>query len=73
MPVIGPYTVRDFVGRGFYGYFHPISYMAREHNNYSLVVIDLITLRAELLQFDQQLESATDPLLVWGPHLTRRL
>ncbi len=25
MPVFGPYTVRDFIGRSFYGYFHPIS------------------------------------------------
>lgn len=64
MPFFGPYTVRDLVGRSFYGYLHPISYMAREHNNYSLVVIDLITLRAELLPFEQQLASATDPYVL---------
>lgn len=64
MPFFGPYTARDFLGRGFYGYFHPISYMAREHNNYSLVIIDLITLRAELLQFDEQLQAAPDPYVM---------
>lgn len=64
MPIFGPYTARDFIGRGFYGYFHPISYMAREHNNYSLVIIDLITLRAELLQFDEQLQAAPDPYVM---------
>ena len=25
MPIFGPYTARDFLGRGFYGYFHPVS------------------------------------------------
>jgi phospholipid-binding lipoprotein MlaA len=52
MPFFGPYTARDFLGRSFYGYFHPVSYVAREYNNYALLVIDLITLRAELLPFD---------------------
>ena len=64
MPFFGPYTARDFLGRSFYGYFHPISYMAREHNNYALVIIDLITLRAELLQFDEQLQAAPDPYVM---------
>lgn len=64
MPFFGPYTARDFLGRSFYGYFHPISYMAREHNNYSLMVIDLITLRAELLPFDEQLQAAPDPYVM---------
>ena len=64
MPFFGPYTARDFLGRSFYGYFHPISYVAREHNNYSLVFIDLITLRAELLPFDEQLQAAPDPYVM---------
>jgi phospholipid-binding lipoprotein MlaA len=61
MPFIGPYTVRDMLGRGFYGYFHPISYMAREHNNYVPLVVDLVTLRAELLPFEADIEAAADP------------
>ena len=50
--------------RSFYGYFHPLSYLAREKNSYSLIVIDLITLRAELLPFDQQIEDASDPYIL---------
>jgi phospholipid-binding lipoprotein MlaA len=61
MPLFGPYTVRDFIGRGFYGYFHPISYAVREYNNYSPLVVDLITLRAELLPFQAELDAANDP------------
>jgi phospholipid-binding lipoprotein MlaA len=64
MPFFGPYTARDFLGRSFYGYFHPVSYVAREYNNYALLVIDLITLRAELLPFDEQLQAASDPYLM---------
>lgn len=61
MPFIGPYTPRDLVGRSFYGTFHPISYMVREHNAYYLIAIDLITLRAQLLPFDEELDTANDP------------
>ncbi len=61
MPIFGPNTVRDFVGRGFYGYFHPVSYAVREHNNYVPLVIDLITLRAELLPFQADIDAAADP------------
>jgi phospholipid-binding lipoprotein MlaA len=64
MPLFGPYTVRDFLGRSFYGYFHPLSYLAREKNSYSLIVVDLVTLRAELLPFDQQVEEAADPYVL---------
>jgi phospholipid-binding lipoprotein MlaA len=64
MPLFGPYTVRDLLGRSFYGYFHPLSYLAREKNSYSLIVIDLVTLRAELLPFDEQIEQAADPYIL---------
>ena len=64
MPFFGPYTMRDLLGRSFYGYAHPISYVAREYNNYVPIVLDLVTLRAELLPFDEQLESAADPYIL---------
>lgn len=64
MPFFGPYTVRDFLGRSFYGYFHPISYRVREYDDYSLLVIDLVTLRAELLPFQQQIDDANDPYVL---------
>jgi len=73
MPVFGPYTARDFVGRAFYGYFHPISYVAREYNNYIPMVVDLIALRAELMPFQSELDAANDPyVLVRDVYLQNR-
>jgi phospholipid-binding lipoprotein MlaA len=64
MPVFGPYTARDFIGRGFYGYFHPVSYVAREYNNYIPMVVDLISIRAELMPFQAELDAANDPYVL---------
>ncbi len=64
---------RDFIGRGFYGYFHPISYWAREHNNYLPMAVDLLTLRASLLPFDKDIDNANDPYtLIRDAWLQRR-
>jgi phospholipid-binding lipoprotein MlaA len=73
MPLFGPFTARDFLGRGFYGYFHPVSYWAREHNNYLPMAVDLLTLRASLLPFDKDIEAANDPyILIRDAWLQRR-
>ncbi len=73
MPVFGPYTARDFLGRSFYGYFSPISYVAREYNNYIPMVVDLISLRAELLPFQAELDAANDPyVLIRDAYLQNR-
>src|SRR5210317_2206004 len=64
MPIFGPYTARDFIGRGFYGYFHPVSFAIREYNNYIPLVVDLISLRAELLPFQAELDAANDPYVL---------
>ena len=73
MPFFGPFTGRDVLGRGFYGFFYPPSYYAREHNNYVPIVVDLITLRASLLTFDDDIESAHDPYaLIRDAYLQRR-
>jgi phospholipid-binding lipoprotein MlaA len=73
MPVFGPYTVRDFIGRSFYGYFHPVSYVARQYNNYIPLVVDLITLRAELMPYQAELDAAADPyVLVRDVYLQNR-
>ena len=73
MPLFGPYTARDFIGRGFYGYLHPVSYWARENNNYLPMAVDLLTLRASLLPFDKDLEAADDPYtLIRDAWLQRR-
>ena len=61
MPFFGPFTVRDFLGRGFYGYFHPISYAAREHDMYWPIAVDLLQIRAALLPRDQDVLEAYDP------------
>lgn len=73
MPIFGPYTARDFLGRGFYGYFHPISYYARVEGNYVPMIVDLITLRASLLPLEEDLRAATDPYaLIRDAYLQRR-
>lgn len=73
MPLFGPFTVRDLAGRSFYGYLHPVSYMIREHNNYWPMIFDLISLRASLLPFEQDLENASDPYaLVRDAYLQNR-
>jgi phospholipid-binding lipoprotein MlaA len=64
MPVFGPYTVRDFLGQSFYGYFHPVSYVAREYNNYIPMVVDLISLRAELMPLQAEVDAASDPYVL---------
>ncbi|MGD2127999.1 MAG: VacJ family lipoprotein [Lysobacterales bacterium] len=73
MPFLGPFTVRDVLGRSFYGYFHPVSYMAREHDNYWPMIIDLVSLRAELLPLQADIEAASDPyVLMRDAYLQRR-
>jgi phospholipid-binding lipoprotein MlaA len=73
MPVFGPYTVRDFLGRSFYGYFSPVTYVAREYNNYIPMVVDLITLRAELMPFQAEIDAASDPyVLIRDAYLQNR-
>ncbi len=61
LPVFGPHTVRDTLGRSMYGYLHPISYYAREENNYVPLTLDLISLRAELLPLQADIDAAEDP------------
>lgn len=73
MPFLGPFTVRDAMGRSFYGYFHPISYAAREKDIYWPIPVDLVTLRAELLPFQPDIEAASDPyILVRDVYLQNR-
>ena len=61
LPLFGPSTPRDFLGRSFYGTFHPISYLAREEEVYWPMAADLIQTRAALLPRDQQMFEAYDP------------
>lgn len=61
VPFLGPSTLRDTLGRGFYGYAHPVSYLAREESIYWPIAADLIQVRATLLTRDQQIYEAYDP------------
>jgi phospholipid-binding lipoprotein MlaA len=73
MPFLGPFTVRDVLGRSFYGYFHPVSYVAREHDQYWPMIIDLVSLRAELLPLQADIDAASDPyVLMRDAYLQRR-
>lgn len=64
MPFLGPFTVRDVLGRSFYGYFHPVSWAIREHDQYIPLVVDLISLRAELLPLEADIDAAADPYVL---------
>lgn len=73
LPFLGPHTVRDTLGRSMYGYLHPISYYAREENNYLPFAVDFITLRAELLPLDRDIDAAEDPyIFIRDIYLQRR-
>jgi phospholipid-binding lipoprotein MlaA len=63
VPFLGPFTLRDLGGRSFYGYLHPVTWAIREHDQYWPFVIDLISLRAELLPFQADIDSASDPYI----------
>ena len=73
MPMLGPFTVRDLLGRSFYGYLHPINWAIREHDQYIPLVVDLVSLRAELLPLQADLDASTDPyVLVRDVYLQKR-
>ncbi|NIP18090.1 MAG: VacJ family lipoprotein [Xanthomonadales bacterium] len=61
LPLFGPSTVRDGMGRSIYGYYHPVSYVAREDEWYTPMVVDLVQTRAAFLSQDEMLEESFDP------------
>lgn len=61
LPFLGPRTVRDTLGRSFYGYAHPMSYLAREESIYWPFAADIIQIRAALLPQDQAMLESYDP------------
>jgi phospholipid-binding lipoprotein MlaA len=64
VPLFGPHTVRDLGGRAVDSYPNPVTYMAREHQEYRPLILDIISLRASLLPFDQDLKEANDPYVL---------
>lgn len=61
LPFLGPSTLRDTAGRSFYGYFHPLSYAAREEGIYWPIFVDLVQIRASLLPQDEAILNSYDP------------
>lgn len=73
VPFLGPHTVRDLGGRAPGTYIHPVTYVAREHDQYVPLIVDLVSLRASLLPYDADIEEATDPyVLVRDVYLQNR-
>lgn len=64
VPFLGPYTFRDLLGGSADSYVDPVSYVARERDNYVPLAVDLITRRAELLPLQPQIDAAADPYLM---------
>jgi phospholipid-binding lipoprotein MlaA len=63
VPFLGPFTVRDLGGRGIVGYFDPVAYVMRENDLYWPLLLDLVTVRAELLPFQADIDNANDPYI----------
>ncbi|MDT8321877.1 MAG: VacJ family lipoprotein [Xanthomonadales bacterium] len=73
VPFLGPFTVRDLLGGSADSYVDPVSYVAREEDNYVPLIVDLITRRAELLPLQPDLDAAADPyLMIRDVHLQGR-
>ncbi len=64
VPIFGPLTVRDLFGRSIYGYYHPVSWVAREDHIYWPLVTDLIQTRAKFLDQDDAIREAYDPYVM---------
>jgi phospholipid-binding lipoprotein MlaA len=64
LPLFGPRTVRDTIGRSFYGYFHPVSWAAREESWYTPMAIDLVQTRARFLEQDEAILQSYDPYVM---------
>ncbi len=73
LPFLGPSTLRDAAGRPADTMLSPVSYLAREEDEYRPLILDLISLRAELLPFEDDIEAASDPyVLVRDVYLQNR-
>jgi phospholipid-binding lipoprotein MlaA len=64
VPVFGPLTLRDTLGRSVYGVYHPVSYVAREDEIYWPMVTDIIQTRARFLEQDQVILESYDPYVM---------
>lgn len=74
LPLLGPSTIRDGVGRVGDQYAEPRSYIDDSTVRYSLTALDLLDTRASLLDADEVMNRAFDPYaFVRNAYLQRRL
>jgi phospholipid-binding lipoprotein MlaA len=64
LPLFGPSTFRDGIGRSIYGYAHPVSWAAREHNQYLPMALNIVQVRSRFLSQDQELNQSYDPYVL---------
>jgi phospholipid-binding lipoprotein MlaA len=60
LPFLGPSTVRDTLARGVDQFTYPVNYLEDDSTRYTIRAIDLLDLRAGLLDLDAQLERSYD-------------
>jgi phospholipid-binding lipoprotein MlaA len=73
LPLFGPSSVRDGVGRVGDSFAHPRNYIEDEWTRYGLTAIDFVDTRAGLLQTDAVLERSFDPYaFIRNAYLQRR-
>lgn len=64
LPLLGPSTVRDAIGRGVDQFADPRSYDNNHTLDWSMRVVGFVDLRARLLEIEKPLEQAYDPYAV---------
>lgn len=64
LPVFGPSSIRDGIGRYVDSYYHPVSYAIRKNNVWGYWVARGIHDRATFLGSDAELEQAYDPYVL---------
>lgn len=73
LPFLGPSTLRDGIGRFPENFSSGIGLAASELDRYEPLAADILTLRVNLFDFDDDLEEAADPyLLVRDAYLQNR-
>jgi phospholipid-binding lipoprotein MlaA len=60
LPLLGPSSVRDAFGRGVDQFTYPVNYLEDDSTRYIIHGVDLLALRASLLDFEEQLNRTYD-------------
>jgi len=60
LPLLGPSTVRDSIGRIPDQFTHPVNYLEDDSTRYIIRAVDVLDLRTGLLDLDAQLEKSYD-------------